>query len=249
MIEDVLADIRQNTVVLPTLSVQQVKVLNLIGNSDSTLDQIVDAIRPIQSLSARLITMSNSPIFNSGRIVNDVKGAAKKVGINLIGKLVLGVSVRDKFCSKNQHFNELLHEVWTHSVSIAIKSYITAKTLKLGNPDDAFLFGILHDIGYLPIIHFYDLNDITEIEEDVLQQGIGIIGKQLLDKWGIVHRDCTFVHYKPDPDRRLLVDILSTLHRSLDDPTKSKFNLTRKELEELLEGYAPEIKEFEKLLF
>jgi HD-like signal output (HDOD) protein len=77
--------------------------------------------------------------------------------LNRLG-LVVTKQYVDAFCSRplfnggGSAYSELLDELWQHSLHCAVISEVTAKVLKLTLQSDAFINGLLHDIGKVVLL-------------------------------------------------------------------------------------------------
>ena len=104
---------------------------------------------------------------------------------------------------------------WRHSLGVAIAAELIAKAHGRPselNPDEAFVCGLLHDIGKLALDHVLpkafarvitlaQLNhaNIAQIERRVLGIDHHTAGKRLAEQWGLPHtiQDCIWLHGSP----------------------------------------------------
>lgn len=135
---------------LPPLSVVAVKLLKLASDDDASIDQVVRLIEKDPSLTVRLINLANSAVFGPGRPAATLSNAVMKLGFNQIRLMVLSISLRGAFpMGKVEGFDYELF--WRVSLYRALVSRSMAVRSKAADPDEAFLAGLISEIG-LPIM-------------------------------------------------------------------------------------------------
>ncbi|MBN4080358.1 HDOD domain-containing protein [Beggiatoa alba] len=152
------------------------------------LAQIIQ-IDPI--IAARIIQVANSAYghaaTNSPEKVDTVQKACTRIGLDSIRTIVMGVILRDLFIPKNQLVRHKMIQFYEHSIRIAVICYELAKRLPDFNPDRAFLFGLMHDIGAIPVLVVADrhshLAHKTGNLDAVLKQLKSYIGGMILQQW------------------------------------------------------------------
>ncbi|WP_456473488.1 HDOD domain-containing protein [Desulfolithobacter sp.] len=126
------------------------RLAELINDPDSTLHDFEEVIRTDPALVARLLTLVNSSYYGLVRKVDSISRAVALLGM----KNLHNIAVTDAL---NAMFSFTLDDVdgfspsrlWLHCVGTAICSKMIAERIFSINGDDAYLCGILHDIGLL----------------------------------------------------------------------------------------------------
>ncbi|MCP4631679.1 MAG: HDOD domain-containing protein, partial [candidate division Zixibacteria bacterium] len=126
------------------------------------------------------------------------------LGFHTIRSLVLASSVRGIF--KSQKGNNIEGILWEHSLATAISCRMVAERLKHPGRDEAFLCGILHDIGKLILFRKFpdkymeifekapdSLMEFHELEQDMLGFDHMEVGEALLNKWNFPNEFVTAV--------------------------------------------------------
>ncbi|MCP4645396.1 MAG: HDOD domain-containing protein [bacterium] len=130
-------------VTLPSLPTAVARITQLVQNPDADLGEIGKAISADPSIALKTLRLVNSAYYGVRQKVSSVGQAVTLLGLKVIKNLVLTATVFDSF---QQGADQLLR----HSVAcgIAMKVLTSAKpgASKL-EADDAFVFGLLHDIG------------------------------------------------------------------------------------------------------
>ena len=142
------------------------RVLKAVDNPDIGLAALAKIVVAEPLLSAKVIRLANSVVFNpTNQIVRDVRQAVLRVGMDPIKALAM-VLIMDQL-RQSQRLNgcrNLSNRLWERSVHVAALSYVLARKLTRLNADEAMFAGIVHDLG-----RFYLLSravDYPELLED-----------------------------------------------------------------------------------
>lgn len=126
------------------------KVLNITKDQKSGAGQLSNAITADPAISTHLLKVSNSVFFASAnRRINSIKDAIVRIGFTETKKIVMAMSVINIFkqCNKNSGFDRV--DYWYHSLATALIAERIARLMGDVNPEEAFLAGLLHDLGML----------------------------------------------------------------------------------------------------
>lgn len=148
----------QKLVELPTFSVVAQRVLAVIGNDELTVAQVAAIIEQDPALMARIIGVANSAYFNCHSPVTSVEKAIFNVlGLKLTKNLALSIALIGPFnTTQCAGFNAA--EYWFGAVMCAaLVQRICRKASGAGAPpeDEAYLAGMLHNFGLLPLVYLY----------------------------------------------------------------------------------------------
>lgn len=135
---------------LPILSPVALRIVEAADNEDVGIGAITKLIESDQALSSKVLQVFNHLLIKSERQgeVNTVKYAATMLGMNMIRSIALSLIVVNLFKpSSDDTFN--IVEFWKHSAACAIISKLFAQRFSYPQPDEAFIAGLLHDLGKL----------------------------------------------------------------------------------------------------
>ncbi len=147
MIDD---EMRSGRVELPVLPETAIRVRELIER-DASLDRLVDVIEREAALATALLRYANSVAFAGLEEITDLHHAVTRLGLNATEHAVLSVSMRNVFRSPDPEDDALLHQLWNHSVTVALAAREIAARCG-GDREMAFLGGLLHDIGKIVVL-------------------------------------------------------------------------------------------------
>jgi HD-like signal output (HDOD) protein len=167
---------------LPAMPRAVVQCLELSGAADARFDRIARVLETDLSLSARVVRVANSPRFASLERASNVLQAVTRLGLRELRIVLTEAAVRPLFDSANARIADACRAIWTHSRAVAIVARELALTAGAGDPSDAYLAGLLHDVGKPLVAGF-----LLEMERAMLGQRISVWMK-LPDWISIVHR-------------------------------------------------------------
>src|SRR5215471_2263684 len=134
---------------LPTLPSYVLDLNALLGSPSVDLKKVGAVIRTDPSLSAQVLRLCNSALFGLRRRVISIEQAAVLLGTERLRTLVLTCAVM-QFAGKRLPQEQLL-PFWQHSFLAALLSERIARQTDYFEKEQAYLGGLLHDIGQLPL--------------------------------------------------------------------------------------------------
>lgn len=143
-------EMRSGRIELPVLPETAIRVRELIER-DASLDRLVDVIEREAALATALLRYANSVAFAGLDEITDLHHAVTRLGLNATEHAVLSVSMRNVFRSPDPDDDALLHQLWNHSVTVALAAREIAGRCG-GDREMAFLGGLLHDIGKIVVL-------------------------------------------------------------------------------------------------
>lgn len=186
IVHDLLDELNNDKLVLPTLPEVALKVRDTIEDENATAAKIAEVIKTDPALTARLIQVANSPLVRGSREIESVDMAVTRMGNNMVKNVVTSLIVQQMFQPTTEVSDKKFREFWEHSAQVAAISHALAAFARL-KPDQALLAGLVHDIGALPIIkHAEDMPELLENEElldKIISRTHAIVGKAMLAKW------------------------------------------------------------------
>jgi HD-like signal output (HDOD) protein len=134
---------------LPTLPNYVLDLNVLLSQTPVELKKVGNVIRTDASLTSQVLRLCNSALFGLRHRVISIEQAAILLGSERLRTLVLTCSVM-QFAGKHLP-KEQLTLFWEHSFLCALLSERLASHLHYCEKEQAYLGGLLHDIGQLPM--------------------------------------------------------------------------------------------------
>lgn len=186
-INDLLDDLENDNLVLPTLPEVAIKVRDTLEDESMGLADVAKIVTTDTALSARLIQIANSPLLRASREIESVDAAITRMGANMVRNLVTSIVMEQMFQATSDATDKRLRKIWEHSTEVAaISSALASQFTKLP-ADQALLAGLVHDIGALPILsRAEDVPELLENEallDSIIAKTHTRVGEAILRKW------------------------------------------------------------------
>ena len=138
---------------LPTIPAIVSKVITMLDDPGAEPDDIADLILSDQVLAARVIRVVNSPLYRTTNLIPSVKRALMFIGFKSVREMILTSYFVEGFKQKEQPFD--INIFWKHSFSVGAISRRIARLINYPDVENAYLAGIIHDIGKVFLGHYY----------------------------------------------------------------------------------------------
>lgn len=202
-------EIVKNTENLPTLPDVIVKITALIDDPDSTADDLNKVISGDLALTSKILKIVNSAFYGFSRNIGSITHAVVILGFNTVRNIALSAFIFDNLTSKT------LQPLWEHSIAVGAISKAVGEEASLPQSEEAFIAGLLHDIGRV-VLFVHDPEGMQELIEanqdrkdgalhDAEIQKYGCaqyeIGAALLDHWKLPEPLIESVLYIKEPSK------------------------------------------------
>ncbi|RMH30200.1 MAG: HDOD domain-containing protein [Planctomycetota bacterium] len=139
---------------IATLPETTLKIIELVEDPSSTAQDLHQVVSFDPALSTRILKVVNSAFYGLPGQIGSINRAIVLLGLNAVKNIAIAASLAKLFRGGElcPQFNA--KDLWRHSVAAAVASKMIADNLRLGLPDEAFLAGLLHDIGIVVEMQF-----------------------------------------------------------------------------------------------
>ena len=200
LIEQINEFVKQENFQLPVFNDIAMRILKMARHEDFDIREMSQLIYQDQVLVAEVLKAANSPFFGGLAVISTVRDAIIRLGARQVSELVLIASERIQYCAKDKKLNNLLKKLWKHSVACAIGSQWLARRLSYHEKDnEAFIGGLLHDIGKLFLLRVIDtmqqskeveFNISYELSYELISSFHAEQGYKLLSQWNLPEIYC-----------------------------------------------------------
>lgn len=181
------AAVESDQLVLPTLPEVALKIRDAVESENTSAQQIAETLTQDASLSARLIQVSNSPLYRSRNPIEDLQMAVTRLGIRMVRDLVISLAMKQIYQATSDVLDDHFRAIWNTSVEVAAICRMLATTVPGINPEQALLAGLIHNIGALPILVMAedddDLFNNSEALGEVINELTSPVGELILKTW------------------------------------------------------------------
>jgi len=144
------------------------QLCRLTKDLESDCDEIVRIISMDEALATRMLRVANSAFYGFSQGVKTISQAVLLLGFQGVRSLALSVSVMDMRMGANLK-NLSREDLWRHSLAVATIARDMATYLRMGEAEEAFLGGLLHDIGKIVIMEVFPEKYEQVLNESRLQ--------------------------------------------------------------------------------
>ncbi|HKY91310.1 MAG TPA: HDOD domain-containing protein [Nevskiaceae bacterium] len=163
------------------------KISAAAGRQDITARELANELLADPVLAGRLLRVANSSRYRGSQPVTKLQLAIARLGLPVACKLVLTLALSHAVKPSHPELRSRLAQQWKHSIEVAAMSRVLADHYADVDPEEAFLAGLVHRIGVLPIINMADQMPGTAIRLDILDKSIRTwqakVGSLLLRTW------------------------------------------------------------------
>lgn len=178
---------QSNDLLLPTIPDVAFKIRRAINDDYASVSSIARIVQIDPSITARLIQISNSPMYMGRKKNESCPEALTRLGLKAAQDIVTTFAMKSLFNAKSPIIRQKMAELWTHSSYIASVSAVFAHKIPGFDPDRAMLAGLIHDIGIVPILTYADNHpDIIAQPKDLVETVKQLrtdIGVQIIRQW------------------------------------------------------------------
>lgn len=197
---------------LPSLPEVALKIRRALADENVSVSEIARLLGSDPALAARTLRIANSAMFYRGsRPITSLNGAVSQLGYKMVRNVALSFAAQQVFIGYgSRQLHDLVSAIWRHSVHSAVVAHMLARVRTKLNADEAFLAGLLHEIGKLYILlRAKDSVEVLATDpgfQSVIAAWHPRLGRAVIEDWGLSpelatavgeHENCSLK--APDP--------------------------------------------------
>jgi signal transduction histidine kinase/HD-like signal output (HDOD) protein len=164
---------------LPSLPEVTLRALDAC-HQDESYRKISEIVSADTALVARILALANSALYGPSTPIRSVDQALLRLGTRRFHTLVLTAALRQLLFELGGDEWQQLRDFWRHSLTTALTARALATLTRYPEPDEAFMLGMLHNIGELIAIK----TPATETKQHYLDHQSDIAA-ELVSSWGL----------------------------------------------------------------
>lgn len=179
---------------LPTMPQILAKLMEQCQNEKAGLPELATLISQDAGMTAKVLRVAHSPAYHRGGQKIGLEQSMMSLGLDMLRTLVISESIFETFSGFSDSAKIDLRAFWKHSLTAAVIARQVAKKMKYPNVDEAYLAGLLHDIGRLALLsvapkeyafHFHAPGDdkLCAAEQRTLQMTHAEAGAWVVEQW------------------------------------------------------------------
>ena len=186
------------------------RLLSLLLEERTSARDLQGVVESDPALTAKIISLSNSPVYAPREPISSVQRAITIIGFNELEILAMGVGLSETFDLRTVPPGFDSTALWMHCLAVSWIARELAESCGACDPGEAMVSGILHELGTLILIskfpvHFQQLIDLTNSGMDLRRAETAlslrheVIGYHLARNWGLprVFQEAILYHHDP----------------------------------------------------
>ncbi|MBK8267459.1 MAG: HDOD domain-containing protein [Planctomycetes bacterium] len=197
---------------IATMPEVTVKIIDIVENPKSKMEDLHDVIRNDPALSARILKVVNSALYGLPASVANIDRAIVLLGLSAVKNIAIATSMTHLFNGQSGIAGFSLNDIWRHSVGMGVGAKLVYSSRKRPGGDEAFLAGLIADLGMLierqalgqqmaeVIQHFLeDGGDYCALEQEYMGANHQQFGLAITKQWRFPDAICKTNGYHHDP--------------------------------------------------
>jgi putative nucleotidyltransferase with HDIG domain len=184
------------------------EVLRVVRDESASAGQLADVLLRDPALTAKVLRIANSPFYGVSREISSMNQAVVTLGTRQVTTLALSSSIYNLTGSWQSSIDRV--RFWRHSLEVAIAARMIAEKTGFHSAEEAFIGGLLHDLGLLPMEKAFpeDVARIdaavmkgesrTDLEEQAWATNHARVGQFMLEQWHLPSSICSAVGHHHD---------------------------------------------------
>jgi HD-like signal output (HDOD) protein len=208
---------------LPAFPSTATRILALLEAKDPEPKELMEVIQTDPAVSALLLKLANSAALTRGVEITTVRMATMQLGFRTVASVALAASTKALLDQQARQslvcLKERFHALSEASLRVALASRWLAKSIHRANPEEAFLAGLMLDLGKVVALRIISslIEDgevpasLSKAALERLLHGTHVeLGVDLTAVWdlpGYITHVCAH-HHAPTPARAPINDVL-----------------------------------------
>lgn len=180
---------------VPPLPQVLLRLIQQLDDESATIESLAAIVSQDPALSARILTAANSAAYYRSTRAGDIKSCVSLLGTRMVRSMATCLAVKRLFDAERGTVAADLTDFWRHSLLVAETSRAVAAATGYPKPDEAYLAGLLHDVGQLLLMSALgeqyawllsqtgNEDKLLELERSSLATDHGEVGTWMADQW------------------------------------------------------------------
>ncbi len=206
--ELVEAQIASNKTKLPMFQGAAAKLQQMLANPPDSSEPLEQAISSDAVLASAVLRVANSSFYGGLAQVKTVRDSLVRLGIDQVTRIALVVSQQSAYRVQAKDLSPLVGALWKHALATALGAQWLAQRSGRGDlAGEAFLAGMVHDIGKLLAIRVIDdlriaradFKPAPQLISELLSGTHARYGAVLAKQWNLPESFARVIEHHHDP--------------------------------------------------
>ncbi len=164
--EEILAKVKE----LPPLPGVVHRVVPMIQDPEVEIRELAKVLSTDQALTARILKLANSAFYGFPRRISTVMDAIVLLGLRTLKGLIYAIALYDYYDKPTPGYGMKRGDLWRHALATGVAARTVASDIRRLDPEEAFVCGLLHDIGKT-VLETYVIEAFEQIYTKVVEDG------------------------------------------------------------------------------
>jgi HD-like signal output (HDOD) protein len=188
---------------VPVFHAVALRLQQVLARPDFSMEDVHQLINADPGLASQVLRAANSSFYTGLSKVGTIRDAIIRLGAREVANLAMVTTQQDLYRSDDVKYNAIMQTLWKHAFCCAVGSkWLAQKGGYAQQAQEAFLAGLLHDIGKLFLLKVMEevLRDGTlkaAASPAVLAEVLSSLhveqGRQLMETWHMPQVYCDVV--------------------------------------------------------
>ena len=204
---------------IPPFPQVAIEVMKIADDPKSEATDLAETIIKDQGLTSKLLKLANSAFFGFSRRVTTVTEAVVITGFKTVKSLIVTIIAKSVLERPLKGYMLEKEMLWKHSLATAIASRMIAQKMKYKDPEEAYIAGLLADIGKVVLSEFLtetyheilekvenEGKTFLEAEKEILGFDHAELGAKIAEKWNLPEplQEAIRYHHEPEKTSKIL---------------------------------------------
>jgi HD-like signal output (HDOD) protein len=135
---------------VPVFHAVALRLQQVLARPDYSIEEVHQLLNADPGLASQVLRNANSAFYAGLSKVSTIRDAIIRLGAAEVANLAMVTTQQDLYRSEDTSFNAIMQTLWKHAFCCAVGSKWLAQKSGFGaQAQEAFLAGLLHDIGKL----------------------------------------------------------------------------------------------------
>ena len=154
--------LQESTINVPVFHTVALRLQQVLSRQDFSIDEVNKLITADPGLASQVLRVSNASFYSGLTKVTTIRDAIVRLGATSVANIAMMATQQDMYRSKDPKLNGLMSTLWQHALCCAIGAkWLATKANLAALAEEAFLAGLLHDVGKLFLL---------KVMEDIIKE-------------------------------------------------------------------------------
>lgn len=194
---------------LPVFEGTAAKLQQIIANPPDSTEPLEQLLGSDAVAASAVLRLANSSFYGGLAQVKTIRESIMRLGMDQVTRLALVVSQQQAYRVKSKELQPVVSALWHHALATALGGqWLARKTGRGDMAGEAFLAGMVHDIGKLLVVRVMDdlratradFNPPPNLVDELLGSLHAKYGAVLAKQWNLPEAYARVIEHHHDPE-------------------------------------------------